>query len=90
MRLITFILSSGIALTWIPACASAQKITHGEGTIKHCTQAEGYIDCPHVYPTAYSVQPTANSSGPARSQRAYGSLGSLGSLWQSRRARQPR
>lgn len=80
MRLITFILSSGIALTWIPACASAQKITYGEGTIKHCTQAEGYIDCPHVYP----MQPTANSSGPARSQRAYGSL------WQPRRARQPR
>jgi hypothetical protein len=84
MRLITFILSSGIALTWIPACASAQKITHNsDGTIKVCTQAEGYIDCPHVYPTAYS-------SGPARSQRAYGSLGSLGSLWQPRRARQPR
>ena len=80
MRLITFILSSGIALTWIPACASAQKITHGQGTIKHCTQAEGNIDCNHVYPTAYS-------SGPAPSQRAYGSLGSL---WQPRRARQPR
>jgi hypothetical protein len=83
MRLITFILSSGIALTWIPACASAQKITYGEGTIKHCTQAEGSIDCPHTYP----MQPTANSSGPAPSQRAYGSLGSL---WQPRRARQPR
>jgi hypothetical protein len=81
MRLITFILSSGIALTWIPACASAQKITYGEGTIKHCPQAEGNIDCNHVQP-----MPTANSSGPARSQRAYGSLGSLG----SRRARQPR
>jgi len=78
MRLITFILSSGIALTWIPACASAQKITHNsDGTIKVCTQAEGYIDCPHVYP--------AYSSGPAPSQkRAYGSL------WQPRRARQPR
>ena len=85
MRLITFILSSGIALTWIPACASAQKITYGEGTMKHCTQAEGNIDCNHVQP-----MPTANSSGPARSQRAYGSLGSLGSLWQPRRARQPR
>jgi hypothetical protein len=86
MRLITFILSCGIALTWIPACASAQKITYGEGTIKHCTQAEGNIDCNHVYPmpTANSVQPIANSSGPARSQRAYGSL------WQPRRARQPR
>jgi hypothetical protein len=79
MRLITFILSSGIALTWIPACASAQKITYGEGTIKHCPQAEGNIDCNHVQP-----MPTANSSGPARSQRAYGSL------WQPRRARQPR
>ena len=86
MRLITFILTSGIALTWIPACASAQKVTYGEGTIKHCTQAEGNIDCNHVQPmpTANSVQPTANSSGPARSQRAYGSL------WQPRRARQPR
>jgi len=86
MRLITFILSSGIALTWIPACASAQKITYGEGTIKHCPQSEGNIDCNHVYP----MQPTANSSGPAPSQRAYGSLGSLGSLWRPRRARQPR
>lgn len=86
MRLITFILSSGIALTWIPACASAQKITYGEGTIKHCPQSEGNIDCNHVQPmpTANSVQPTANSSGPAPSQRAYGSL------WQPRRARQPR
>jgi len=83
MRLITFILSSGIALTWIPASASAQKITYGEGTVKHCTQAEGDIDCNHV-------QPTANSRGPAPSQRAYGSLGSLGSLLQPRRARQPR
>jgi hypothetical protein len=78
MRLITFILSSGIALTWIPACASAQKITYGEGTIKHCPQGEGNIDCNHVYPTAYS-------SGPASSQkRAYGSL------WRPSRARQPR
>jgi hypothetical protein len=85
MRLITFILSSGIALTWIPACASAQKITYGEGTIKHCPQGEGNIDCNHVQPTANSVQPTANSSGAAPShQRAYGSL------WQPRRARQPR
>jgi hypothetical protein len=79
MRLITFILSSGIALTWIPACASAQKITHGQGTIKHCTQAEGNIDCDHVVQV-----PTAYSSGPAPRQRAYGSL------WQPRRARQPR
>jgi hypothetical protein len=84
MRLITFILSSGIALTWIPACASAQKITYGEGTIKHCAQAEGNIDCNHEQPIANSVRPTANSSGPAPSQRAYGSL------WQPRRARQPR
>jgi hypothetical protein len=79
MRLITFILCSGIALTWIPACASAQKITYGEGTVKHCTQSEGNVDCNHVYPTAYS-------SGPAPSQkRAYGSL------WRpSRTARQSR
>jgi hypothetical protein len=76
MRLITFILCSGIALTWIPACASAQKITYGEGTVKH---SEGNVDCNHVYPTAYS-------SGSAPSQkRAYGSL------WRpSRTARQSR
>jgi hypothetical protein len=80
MRLITFILSSGIALTWIPAGASAQKITYSQGTIKHCTQSEGNVDCNHVQP----MQPTANSSGPAPTQRAYGSL------WQPRRARQPR
>jgi hypothetical protein len=64
MRLITFILSSGIALTWIPACASAQKITYNpQGTIvKHCPQSEGNVDCaPHVQPAAPS-------------QRAYGSL----------------
>jgi hypothetical protein len=79
MRLITFILSSGIALTWIPASASAQKITYSQGTIKHCTQSEGNVDCNHVQP----MQPTANSSGPAPSQRAYGSL------WQPRRVRQP-
>ena len=78
MRLITFILSTGIALTWIPGCASAQKITYGAGTIKHCTQSEGNVDCNHVYPTAYS-------SGPAPSQkRAYGSL------WRPSRARQSR
>ena len=78
MRLIIFILFSGIALTYIPTRASAQKITHGEGTIKHCTQAEGNIDCNHVYPTAYS-------SRTVPSQRAYGSL------WRPRRAaRQPR
>jgi hypothetical protein len=74
MRLITFILSSGIALTCIPACASAQKITHSQGTVKHCTQSEGNVDCNHAQATAYS-------SGPAPSQRAYGSL------WRPSRAR---
>ena len=78
MRLITFILSSGIALTWIPACASAQKITYSQGTVVHCPQFEGYVDYTH------HAQPTANSSGPAPSQRAYGSL------WRPSRARQPR
>jgi hypothetical protein len=77
MRLTTLILFSGIALACIPGCASAQKITHGDGWIKHCTQAEGYIDCNHVYPTAYS-------SKPAPRQPAYGSL------WRPKRARQPR
>ena len=78
MRLTTFILSCGIALSWIPACASAQKITHNaDGTIKHCTQSEGHIDCNHVYPTGYS-------SRPAPSQRAYGSL------WRPRPARPQR
>ena len=85
MRLITFILSSGIALTWIPACASAQKITYGEGTIKHCTQSEGNIDCNHVQPIN-PMQPTANSSRPASSQRVV----AYGSLWRPSRARKPR
>ena len=57
MRLTTLILFSGIALTCIPGCASAQKITYGEGTIKHCTQSEGNVDCNHVYPTAYASSP---------------------------------
>jgi hypothetical protein len=35
MRLITFILSSGIALTWIPACASAQSNTFSQGKRQH-------------------------------------------------------
>jgi hypothetical protein len=77
MRLITFVLSSGIVLTWIPG-ASAQKITHSQGTVVHCPMHEGYIDCAH------HAQPTAYSSGPAPSQRAYGSL------WRPSRARQPR
>ena len=70
MRLITFILSSGIALTWIPACASAQKITyHPDGTMAaHCPQSEGMVDCSH------HAQPIQQASKPAPSQRAYGSL----------------
>jgi hypothetical protein len=79
MRLITFVLSSGIVLTWIPG-ASAQKITHSQGIVVHCPMHEGYIDCAH------HAQPTAYSSAPAPSQRAYGSLWQ----WQPRRARQPR
>jgi hypothetical protein len=82
MRLITFILSSGIVLTCIPACAFAQKVTYSQGAAKHCPQSEGNVDCDHWQP----MQPTVNSSGLAPSQRAYGSLWQ----WQPRRARQPR
>jgi len=48
MRLITFILSSGVALTWIPACASAQSNnTFSQASVSTitCPKHEGYPDC---------------------------------------------
>jgi hypothetical protein len=81
MRLITFTLSFGIALTCIPACASAQSNTFSQATgaewVAHCPKNEGYVDWCHAPP----AQPTAYSSKPAPSQRAYGSL------WRPSRAR---
>ena len=63
MRLITFILSSGIALTWITACASAQSIPPGMW-VAHCPKNEGDTVC------ARDAVPIAQAS-----QRvAYGSL----------------
>jgi hypothetical protein len=44
MRLTTFILSSGIALAWIPACASAQSIPPGMW-VPHCPKNEGDQVC---------------------------------------------
>jgi hypothetical protein len=76
MRLTTFILSSGIALTWIPACASAQSIPPGMW-VPHCPKNEGDQVC------ARDAVPIAQASRPAPRQRAYGSL------LQPRRARQP-
>ena len=68
MRVITFILSSGIALTWIPACASAQSIQPGMW-VAHCPKNEGDQVC------ARDAVPIAQASRPAPSQRvAYGSL----------------
>jgi hypothetical protein len=82
MRLISFILSTGIALTWIPACASAQSNTFSQASVSTipCPKHEGYPDCGHDG----LARSTAYSSRPAPSQRAYGSL------WQPLRARQQR
>ena len=80
MRLITFILSSGIALTCVPVCASAQSntFTRVSASATPCPKHEGYPDCGH--------DGLARSTTPApRQPFAYGSL------WRpSRTARQPR
>ena len=72
MRLITFILFSGIALTWIPACASAQSLQPGIPPgmwVAHCPKNEGDTVC------ARDAVPIVQESRPAPSQRvAYGSL----------------
>jgi len=71
MRLITFILFSGIALTWIPACASAQSLQPGIPPgmwVPHCPKNEGDQVC------ARDAVPIVQESRPAPSQRAYGSL----------------
>jgi len=71
MRLITFILSSGIALTCIPACASAQSLQPGIPPgmwVAHCPKNEGDTVC------ARDAVPIVQESRPAPSQRAYGSL----------------
>ena len=76
MRLTIFILSSGIALTCIPACASAQS-TFSQPSVSPCPKHEGYPDCGHDGLT--------RSIAPAPSQRAYGSL-----WWPSRAQNTPR
>jgi len=76
MRLTTFILSSGIALTCIPACASAQS-TFSQPSVSPCPKHEGYPDCGH--------DGLARSTAPAPSQRV-----AYGSLWRPSRARKPR
>jgi len=46
MRLITFILSCAIALTWIPAVASAAGKTSSAASVSTaCPKYEGYPDC---------------------------------------------
>jgi len=80
MRLITFILSSGVALTWIPACASAQSNnTFSQASVSTitCPKHEGYPDCGH--------DGLARSIAPAPRQRV-----AYGSLWRPSRARLPR
>ena len=54
MRLITFILSSGIALACVPACASAAPNTFG--SVSTCPINEGYPDChpDGLVPSTYS------------------------------------
>jgi hypothetical protein len=44
-RLISLILSSGIALTSIPACASAASNTLRPTSVSTCPIYEGYPDC---------------------------------------------
>ena len=78
MRLITFILSSGIALTWIPACASAQSIQPGMW-VAHCPKNGGDTVC------ARDARPIVQESRPAPSPRV-----AYGSLWRPSRARKPR
>jgi hypothetical protein len=68
MRLITFILSSGIALTWIPGCASAQSSIPPGMWVAHCPKNEGDTVC------ARDAVPIEQASRPAPRQRAYGSL----------------
>jgi hypothetical protein len=83
MRLITFILSSGIALACIPASASAQSNTFGHSvSTLPCPKHEGYPDCSHDGVARSSTPAYANRSAPRH--RAYGSL------WRASRARQPR
>jgi hypothetical protein len=51
MRLITFVLSSGIALTCIPAWASAERVGDVNVSAVACPAYEGYPDChPDVAP----------------------------------------
>ena len=78
MRLTTFILSSGIVLTCIPACASAQSIPPGMW-VPHCPKNEGDQVC------ARDAVPIAQASRPAPSPRV-----AYGSLWWPNRARKPR
>jgi hypothetical protein len=86
MRLITFILSAGMALTCVPACASAQSNTVTQTSVHHhhhhplhrCPKYEGYPDCGH--------DGVARSIAPAPSQHV-----AYGGLWRpSRAARLPR
>ena len=80
MRLITFILSSGIALTWIPAASAQSKPGIPPGMwVAHCPMNEGDQVC------ARDAVPIAQASRPAPSQRV-----AYGSLWRPNRARKPR
>ena len=91
MRLITFILSSGIALTCIPTCASAQSLQPGIQPgmwVAHCPKNEGDQVCardavPMVQESRPAPSPRQAAPG-AAPERAYGSL------WRPSRARKPR
>ena len=75
MRLITFILSSGIALTWIPAASAQSKPGIPPGMwVAHCPMNEGDTVC------ARDAVPIAQAS-----QRV-----AYGSLLRPNRARKPR
>ena len=89
MRLTTFILSSGIALTWIPAASAQSKPGIPPGMwVAHCPMNEGDTVCardavPMVQESRPAPSPRQAAPG-AAPERAYGSL------WRPSRARKPR
>jgi hypothetical protein len=66
MRLMTFILSSGIALICVPASAQSNTFPQASISTSPCPKYEGHPDCGH--------DGLARSTAPAPRPVAYGSL----------------
>ena len=91
MRLTTFILSSGIALTCIPACASAQSLQPGIPPgmwVAHCPKNEGDTVC--ARDAVPMVQESRPAPSPRQAARGAAPERAYGSLWRPSRARKPR